>query len=67
MSLLLAACSDYQHSAVVTATAYNSVEGQTSGDPTVGAWGDELKPGMKAIAVSRELCASFFSHAWRQP
>ncbi|MEM6845839.1 MAG: hypothetical protein AAF944_05605 [Bacteroidota bacterium] len=40
----------------VTATAYNSVEAQTKkGDPTTAAWGDKLKPGMKAIAVSRDL------------
>lgn len=40
----------------VTATAYNSVEAQTKkGDPKTTAWGDQLKPGMKAIAVSRDL------------
>jgi 3D (Asp-Asp-Asp) domain-containing protein len=42
---------------VVTATAYNSLPGQTRGDPRRGAWGDLLKPGMKAIAVSRDLLA----------
>lgn len=40
----------------VTATAYNSVESQTKkGDPVTTAWGDKLKPGMKSIAVSRDL------------
>jgi len=40
----------------VTATAYNSVEAQTKkGTPDIAAWGDKLKPGMKAIAVSRDL------------
>ncbi len=40
----------------VTATAYNSVEAQTKkGSPNIAAWGDKLKPGMKAIAVSRDL------------
>ena len=40
----------------VTATAYNSVENQTKeGSPVLAAWGDELEPGMKAIAVSRDL------------
>jgi 3D (Asp-Asp-Asp) domain-containing protein len=39
----------------VTATAYNSLPGQTEGDPTLAAWGDELAPGMKAIAVSHDL------------
>lgn len=39
----------------VTATAYNSLPGQTEGNPSVGAWGHRLKPGVKAIAVSRDL------------
>lgn len=39
----------------VTATAYNSVRGQTDSSPNIAAWGDRLKPGMKAIAVSRDL------------
>jgi 3D (Asp-Asp-Asp) domain-containing protein len=42
---------------VVTATAYNSLPGQGSGDPAVAAWGDRLRPGMRAIAVSRDLVA----------
>ena len=40
---------------VVTATAYNSVPEQTGEDPNTGAWGDDLRPGLKAIAVSRDL------------
>ena len=39
----------------VTATAYNSTIHQTEGDPFVGAFGDSLKPGMKCIAVSKDL------------
>ncbi|NNJ88692.1 MAG: 3D domain-containing protein [Eudoraea sp.] len=39
----------------VTATAYNSVIAQTKSIPNVAAWGDTLKPGMKCIAVSRDL------------
>ena len=39
----------------VTASAYNSLPEQTNTDPSVAAWGDNLKPGMKAIAVSRDL------------
>src|SRR5690606_4788597 len=39
----------------VRATAYNSLPGQGMGNPSIGAWGDRLKPGMKAIAVSRDL------------
>ncbi|MFZ6052761.1 hypothetical protein ABHV44_12165 [Flavobacteriales bacterium DA487] len=47
----------------VTATAYNSVNWQTkAGDPTIAAWGDTLKPGMKAIAVSRDLIDSGLVH-----
>ncbi len=39
----------------VTATAYNSLPDQGQGDPTIAAWGAKLRPGMKAIAVSRDL------------
>ncbi|MFC4722203.1 3D domain-containing protein [Geojedonia litorea] len=39
----------------VTATAYNSVEYQTDGDPHITAFGDSLKPGLKYIAVSNDL------------
>ena len=39
----------------VTASAYNSHPNQTDETPYVAAWGDRLKPGMRAIAVSRDL------------
>ena len=39
----------------VKVTAYNSLAYQTSSHPEVAAWGDSLKPGMKYIAVSRDL------------
>jgi 3D (Asp-Asp-Asp) domain-containing protein len=39
----------------VKATAYNSLRGQTDSTPDIGAWGDRLTPGMKAIAVSADL------------
>jgi 3D (Asp-Asp-Asp) domain-containing protein len=42
---------------VVTATAYNALPEQTDGDPEIGAWGDRLRPGMRAIAVSPDLHA----------
>lgn len=42
-------------SLLVTATAYNSVADQTEGNPALGAWGDKLEPGIKAIAVSPDL------------
>ena len=43
------------HSREVTATAYNSLAYQTSEQPSITAFGDSLKPGMKCIAVSRDL------------
>jgi len=39
----------------VTATAYTSHVNQTDSTPNIAAWGDRLKPGMKVIAVSRDL------------
>jgi 3D (Asp-Asp-Asp) domain-containing protein len=39
----------------VTATAYNSLPSQGVGTGKHGAWGDRLEPGMKTIAVSRDL------------
>ena len=51
-----------EQSLKVTATAYNSVASQTEGDPAKGAWGDTLKPGMKAIAVSRDLIPMGLDH-----
>ena len=39
----------------VTATAYNSHSSQTDDTPNIAAWGDRLEPGMRAIAVSRDL------------
>lgn len=47
----------------VTATAYNSFPSQTSFDhPGITAWGDSLIPGMKWIAVSRDLIAKGLTH-----
>ena len=40
---------------IVTATAYNSLPNQTDDTPFLAAWHDILKPGMKIIAVSRDL------------
>jgi len=39
----------------VTATAYNSTVAQTDATPTLAAWGAQLRPGMRIIAVSRDL------------
>ena len=46
----------------VTATAYNSLAYQTSSNPNITAFGDSLKPGMKYIAVSRDLLALGLTH-----
>jgi 3D (Asp-Asp-Asp) domain-containing protein len=39
----------------VKASAFNSLRAQTDSTPNIGAWGDRLTPGMKAIAVSHDL------------
>ena len=49
----------------VTASAYNSLPGQTDSRPNEAAWGDILEPGMKAIAVSNDLLAMGLSHNTR--
>lgn len=50
----------------VSASAYNSVPWQTTTKkPSIAAWGDELKPGMRAIAVSRDLIAQGLTHGTR--
>ncbi len=47
----------------VVATAYNSTEAQTKeGNVGIAAWGDTLKPGMKTIAISRDLLDSGLAH-----
>ena len=39
----------------VTATAYTSSKRETDSTPFLAAWNNRLKPGMKCIAVSRDL------------
>jgi 3D (Asp-Asp-Asp) domain-containing protein len=46
----------------VTATAYNSIADQTNDQPNLTAWGDRLVPGMKSIAVSRDLIEMGLTH-----
>ena len=46
----------------VTATAYNSLAYQTSSNPHITAFGDSLKPGLKYIAVSRDLLTLGLTH-----
>jgi 3D (Asp-Asp-Asp) domain-containing protein len=62
LSAMAACSSPTEHELLVTATAYNSLAGQTHGDPALAAWGDRLEPGMKAIAVSRDLIAMGLGH-----
>ncbi|MFK8021866.1 MAG: hypothetical protein AB8B86_19055 [Pseudomonadales bacterium] len=62
---LLLGCRDdglIEHEMEVTATAYNSLPGQTSGDPNVAAWGDRLDPSIPTIAVSRDLITLGLGH-----
>ncbi|MEN2283423.1 hypothetical protein AAGF08_14855 [Algoriphagus sp. SE2] len=61
--LLLISCKGPEiRSMQVTASAYNSLKSQTSNQPNITAWGDTLKPGMKAIAISRDLLDSGLYH-----
>ena len=47
----------------VTATAYNSIPSQTTLlNSNITAWGDTLHPGMKCIAVSRDLIRMGLKH-----
>ena len=46
----------------VTATAYNSLAYQTNSNPSITAFGDSLKPGLRYIAVSRDLLDSGLVH-----
>ena len=62
MLLALAGCSDDTRRMTVTATAYTSSVGETDATPDLAAWGDRLKPGMKAIAVSRDLIEQGLEH-----
>ncbi len=51
------------HGLEVTASAYNSVPWQTKAvNPSIAAWGDTLQPGMKSIAVSRDLLKLGLTH-----
>ncbi len=62
---LLSSCEFGQGKSLeVTATAYNSLAEQTrpGSSGAITAWGDTLKPGMKCIAVSRDLIDSGLTH-----
>jgi len=55
ITLCIAACGSGPKSMEVPATAYTSSERETDSTPFLAAWGNELKPGMKSLAVSRDL------------
>ena len=46
----------------MTATAFTSSRSETDSTPNITAWGDRLKPGMKCIAVSRDLIKLGLKH-----
>ncbi|WP_189702583.1 3D domain-containing protein [Subsaximicrobium wynnwilliamsii] len=46
----------------VTATAFNSTRRQTNNNPHITAFGDSLKPGLRYIAVSRNLLRLGLTH-----
>ncbi len=48
-----------KHKLRVTATAYSSHRGQTDKTPFLAAWNNRLRPGMKIIAVSRDLLTKY--------
>jgi LysM repeat protein len=43
----------------VTATAYSSHKAQTDSTPFLAAWNNRLRPGMKIIAVSRDMLTKY--------
>ena len=51
------ACENESRQMQVTATAYTSSVRETDSTPTITAWGNKLKPGMRVLAVSRDLLA----------
>ncbi len=64
MVIVLGACDmRNEQSMEVTATAYTMREAETKkGNIGLAAWGDQLVPGMKVIAVSRDLIPKGLTH-----
>ena len=48
-----------KHKLRVTATAYSSHHGQTDKTPFLAAWNNRIRPGMKIIAVSRDMLTKY--------
>lgn len=67
LAATLSACgSGPGRSMEVTASAYTMSEAETKkGNIGLAAWGDQLEPGMKAIAVSRDLIEEGLGHETR--
>jgi len=65
LATLPAGCSEprKRESIEVSATAYTMSEAETKkGNIGLADWGDQLEPGMKAIAVSRDLIGEGLDH-----
>ncbi|MGV6826599.1 MAG: 3D domain-containing protein [bacterium] len=62
LTLAVLGCEAPHHELEVTATAYTSSVRETNSQPNIAAWGDRLQPGMKAIAVSRDLLDMGLTH-----
>ena len=60
--VLTSGCHSQVETLEVTATAFNSLAAQTDSNPTFTAWGVELEPGMKAVAISRDLIDQGLGH-----
>jgi LysM repeat protein len=48
-----------KHKLRVTATAYSSHRNQTDSTPFLAAWNNRIRPGMKIIAVSRDMLTRY--------
>ncbi len=59
---LASACENTSRMLEVTATAYTSSVAETDSTPTISAWGDRLSPGMRVLAVSRDLLSMGLTH-----
>ena len=62
---VVAAKEEEEHWLDVDVTAYNATVAQTDQEPAIAAWGDELRPGMRVIAVSRDLLSLGLDHGTR--
>jgi hypothetical protein len=65
LCLALAACSSRGEVDTLTVAAFSIALRGPGEDPVRGKWGDELKPGIKAVAVSPDLVARGLSQGTR--